>query len=506
MIAPAYRTIGKLLTSGVSTEPPIEPPVPPGDIPEWAQQVVANPGKLFDVGGPASAMCQEDSFVWPETTFGGGLYHGTDGTFSAFWDAYGSMVFVPELGPRGTLVFGGTGEGVIAEQLACWDAGAASPVWAPFQHPKYATSDSQAAAMGTTWYYNPAECEALKASNPSRIIPWAPGTGAAEGDWQLGWDKQFPVGRAGWIITGKTPDSELGDHRPMAFRYNYPQYVPPSMTGWEAGAIITTQRAWGGSFNGHNGPPYGVTPADWFTSAWPSGRRKHWAHAMNVKTKQWSVLPAPVPDFVNSYQNLLVPEAFVDEARKRVYYTANHNGKHSLYYCDLSDGIAGATWSGPAPMADAAEGGSSHSHSNGAQCRVASGPNAGKLLYYLKDGFNRLGLIDPQAMVVHSLNVANPPPAGGWQFGYDAATNRVHITVRSGSSITCSQFEIPDDPANGAAYAISTESIDLNGVTLEAATLGYPYGARGRYHSQLGGLVLLNQRYGKMLAFKPRGE
>ncbi len=64
--------------------------------PAWAAAVAAG-NRLYEVGKrwDDAAHGVNAKLVFPEGTNGGGLYSGTDGTFSAFHDSYGGAVFVP---------------------------------------------------------------------------------------------------------------------------------------------------------------------------------------------------------------------------------------------------------------------------------------------------------------------------------------------------------------------------------------------------------------------------
>ncbi|MBP8301000.1 MAG: hypothetical protein KA020_11580 [Planctomycetes bacterium] len=476
--------------------------------PAWAAAVAAG-NRLYEVGKrwDDAAHGVNAKLVFPEGTNGGGLYSGTDGTFSAFHDSYGGAVFVPDMGPHGAMVFGGTGEGIIAEQLAMWRINDDDPAWDVFQQPSYQLTAGAAASAGASWYYNPTEYAALPAL---KKIPWSAGTGSPEGAWEATWDRTFPIGRAGWIIPGLCGDSELGNSRPMAFRYNYPVYIPASMTGWGAGAIVINDRSWHGSFGGNSGPPLGVSAADWYVAGnvWPSGRKKHRLFAMNVVTRQWSVI-GTIPDFVNSYiGNIQQPYAFVDVAAKRVYYTAAYAGHECLYYADFSAGAGAVTMSGlPVSLIESdGQADFSQSHSNADLFVGATGTAlAGKKLYFFKNAFNRLGVIDLVGNEKIDLNVSSPPPAGNWIFSVDHANARVFITVKKSgtNTVTCTKFDIPSAHGTAGAYTLTTVSVDMNGITLEAAAGDIPYGSRGHYLDSLGGLVLLTQRYGKTLAFRP---
>jgi hypothetical protein len=66
------------------------------------------------------------------------------------------------------------------------------------------------------------------------------------------------------------------------------------------------------------------------------------------------------------------------------------------------------------------------------------------------------------------------------------------------------RFTIPTDPTVTGNYSVSMTQIALNGIPLEAAGDAAPwlYGERTKYLDSLG-VILLTQRYGKMLAYRP---
>ena len=445
--------------------------------------------------------------VWPEGTYAGGslLYAGTDGTFPPMVNAYGGSVYVPELGKFGTMVFGNTGENVIQEQLALWSISNDAPAYDVFQNPSYQLTASAATAAGASWYYNVADYNALA---PAKQMPWSAGTGNLQTTWASAWDKTFPVGIANWVIPAKVGISELGSQRPISFRYNGNVYIPPAMTGISAGAILVNDASWHGPFNGNRGPiPDGVTPAQWFTDLWPSGRQKFWIYALNVQTKVWTAI-VPVPDFIeNSHNyNIAHPYAFVDTAAKRVYYTGGQAGNLVLTYVDFSAGISGVTMGGPTAVAGAGGSDFSSSHSNIDLFIGTSGVLNGAKLYYYKNGNNRLGVLDLVANTCYDLVLANPPPtSGNWWMALDQANAMVYITIKDpvGNTVTLWKFAIPSTPGTAASYTvIGPTTVNMNGVTLETALGNAPYGHRHQLLPGLG-VVLLTQRYGNMLAFRP---
>jgi hypothetical protein len=151
------------------------------------------------------------------------------------------------------------------------------------------------------------------------------------------------------------------------------------------------------------------------------------------------------------------------------------------------------------------DGGFSQSQSSSEMFIGTAGSLAGKKLWYFKNGFGRLGLIDVGENTIYDLDVTSPPPAGTWRFSTDQQNARIFISVVdfSGNTVTSTKFSIPDTPATAASYSLSTTSVSMNGVTMESATQGYAYGERAKYISSLGGVILINQRFGKMLAYRP---
>jgi hypothetical protein len=491
-------------------------------VPQWYRDILtANGGtfptnKLYEVGkrwdDPVDGFNVKERAIWDtfDTTYGGGLYNGTDGTFSVLHDAYGGSVYVPELGAYGTMVFGSTGENVIIEQLESWSMSDDDPAWNVFQAPSYAQTAAAATTRGASAYYSPGDFAALQASKPGNIAPWGPGTGDTEtgGGWNVSWDRTFPVGRGGWIIgtgpgnTGKVGISELGNNRPMSFRYNTNVYIPPAMTGTGVGAILVNDRSFHGWFAGSRGPQVGITPSQWFSDVWPSGRQKFYLYAMNVQTKAWTPVIA-IPDYIDttaqSYAN--VAAGFVDPTTKRAYYFGVNSGTVVTYYADFSAGIAGATVSGVTPILGAG-GAWMGGVSNTPLFVGTSGALTGRKLWYYRTAGGHLAMYDVVANTAYDLNVASPPPSlgVGWMMGVDQANARVYIMDRSASGITVSKFDIPSAPEVAANYSISTTPVNMNGLTPETVANG-PYGDRNYFIPGLG--MFLNPRTGKMLFLKP---
>ena len=503
-------------------------------LPQWRQNMT-QVNTLYQVGtgwGGASATSGVNAtFQWPinpatgqpDTTYGGALYAGLNGTFDHHWDTEGGSVFIPEIGPYGMMVFGGTGEGIIVNQLVGWPLSDDNPSFSAWQQPYYTMSEADAAANGASWYYNPAEYNALQASNPNRIIPHQVGTGSSEGNWGTTvWDKQFPVGRAGWIIRGKGGPSELGRNTPYFFRYNMGAYVPASMTGASAGALVVNERSFHGSFGSSSGPPANVTAAEWWlpSKITPGGGRKFYLFARDVLgggTPQWSVI-AEVPDFVTTYSgNVSHPHAFVDRASRRLYYTAHALNSLCLYWADFSAGMGAVTMGGPVAMSGAngvgADIGQSHSHTD--LFVGTSGVLAGRKLYYYRNGLGRLGMIElGSTNRIYDLTGAVGLPSTGlvWFFAIDQANARIIITTRTrpmsstpNTVSTCTWYScpIPSDPTVGANYTFTPTVVNMNGLVFDRGVLAdWPCGHRARYHPELG-VILLTNRSGPMMAYRP---
>jgi len=482
------RSIGRITsTTGVAATP------------SWVQDMT-NTNMVYAVGeAPSSALAGK--IIWPSEGAENTLYTGTDANYLYMHYGYGGSLFMGDVGANGTMVFGYTGEATFCEQMTSF--GLADAGWSFFQQPLYATSLSEAVAMDADWYYNVADFNALPSS---RKVP----RGSGESSWIAGWDKGFPIGYVNWVMRRKSQSTFLGNNRPHWFRYGMPAYVPANATGTGSGAIVVNSR---GTIYGpfSQGPkPSGLSEGDWFANVWPSGNHKHYLYAMNVGTKQWSRLEPPIPDR-NRGSNIepYHPQSVWDAANKRIYYTA-YDSDNAVYWADLSNGLLGMTWGGPTNLTSI--GGAALAmlgdDGNSILCVPSSGSLAGRRLWFFKaNNYSTptLGLIDLDRNNLYRLTAAGLPSTGEvWGFGYNAATNIVFITTKGSAGVRSYRFPIPSDPTSAANYSISMTPLGFApGVSLEAGeAVTKQLGQRSNYLSSLG-IILMTQRTGKMLAYKP---
>jgi len=358
-------------------------------------------------------------------------------------------------------------------------------------------------AMDADWYYSVADYNALPSS---RKVP----RGSAESSWYGSWDKSFPIGYVNWVGRRKIQSSFLGNNRPHWFRYSMPAYVPANVTGTGSGAIVVNSR---GTIYGpfaQSPKPSGMPDSAWFADVWPSGGRKHYLHAMNVGTKQWTRLEPPIPDRSRG-ANLepYHPQSVWDAVNKRIYYTI-YDLDNAVYWADLSNGLLGLTWGGPTNLTSVNGGtlGMLGDDGNSILCVPSSGALAGRRLWFFKVNFGStpaLGLIDLDRNTLYRLPVSGLPSSSDvWGFGYNAASNVVFITSKGTFGVRSYRFTIPNDPTSAANYSVSTTTLAFaSGVTLESgAERTKQLGQRSYYLSSLG-IILMTQRNGKMLAYKP---
>lgn len=469
---------------------------PPDPYPEWRTAMV-DTDKVYAIGDLPSVA--EALIDWPAAGAENQLYAGTDSNYVYMHYGYGGSVYVPEIGTHGAMVFGTTGEAIFSEQLTSFTLSADMPTWTMFQQPLYATSEAEAITMEASWYYNQATYDALVISDPDRIVA----RGAGESDFAATWDAAFPVGYANWIIREKVGESCLGNSRWHSFRYNMPRYIPPSMTGTSNGAIVVTNR---GPIHGpfsQGQYPDGVAIADWFSDVWGTGRRKYYLFAMDVVTKVWQRLATPVPDFTG-FNTASLPVSCVDESTSRIYYLAGNSTNFATFHADFSAGLSGMTMSGPTNLTDSAGG---PAVSEGTSSVFTQNHPTGKRLWYVKEenATPSLLCIDLAANTMRRLSITGlPSNSAWWSMGYDSANNRIFITTKAASGVSYYKFIVPTDPTDAANYVITSATCTFDtGVTLESGSEGsWQYGDRGQYLPTLG-VILMTQRYGKMLAYRP---
>ncbi len=489
------RTIARITTDTSASAP----------IPAW-RSAMTSTNTIYAIGDAPSSVLP-GRIQWPSIGAENRLESGgSDNNPLYLASGYGGSVYAPELGPWGTMILGSTGEHSLTEQLISFGLGDANPTWNFLQQPLYATSASEADAYNADWYYNPTEYNNLPAW---RRLDYAADAGVTA-SWLSTWagnGKSFPIGYDGWIARRKYGanggSTVLGNNRPHWFRYSMPCYVPASMTGTGAGAIlVNSQGTIYGPFN--SAPvPAGASDADWYAETWPSGARKCWLHAMNVNTRQWTRLAAPVPSAAKVF-GIALPQSAVDTAYKRVYYATNssNGGNWALYYADFSGGLFGVTMSGPTNLTNLS--GETATRYNSILCVPSSGALAGRRLWYFQDNVNSaLILIDIDTNTLRRLSVANLPTNGAeWRFGYDAVNNLVYMTTVEGSAVQCRRFAIPADYTNAAAYSVQTLSINMNGSSIEGGANLSAYGQRSAFLPGLG-VILVPQKTNRTLAFRP---
>lgn len=479
------RTIGRQVTNGAAPALPAA-----STVPAW-RAAMARVRTLYEVGEAPTAL--QGKIVWPSAGAGNFLMNqGSDGNAWNLHYGYGGSVYVPDLD---AMVFGSTGEAIVSNQLTGLMLGENTPTWQFIQQPQYATTLAEAIAAGADWYYSDADYAALP---PSKRIDQV-----GETNFAAAWDKKFPVGYRQWVARRKHQGSLTGSNRPHWFRYGIPCYVPASMTGTGHGAIIANSRGaiYGPFAQGH--VPAGSNDLDWFQEVNPSGRRKHWLSAMDVVTRQWTRLAAPLPDFAGYGGYIEHPYNAVDLANKRVYYTCFNGGNWATYHADLSAGLAGVAISGPTNLIDLAGGPGTSLASNAVFCAPGAGALAGKRLLFMREHpAGALLMIEFGANTISRMAIAGLPGSGEWySMGYDLANNRIYITTTQAGSVKSYRFTIPDDYTNAAAYTVTMRAVALNGLTLESPG-SWQYGERGRYIDSLG-VILITQRNGKALAYRP---
>jgi hypothetical protein len=478
------RTIGRQITNAY---------------PQWRVDMEVT-NTLYEVGDAPTVLTGK--IVWPAAGANNFQFNGGgDGNSVYLHAAYGGSVYVSELGAYGAMVFGRTGEATIDSQLSTFTLSDNAPTWNMFQQPTYPISEAQAASMNADWFYG-ASIGTTDLGGPVQNL-------TTEAQFTNGtWLGGFPVNYGNWSIRRKYANGGITG-APHFFRYNMPRYVSSAMTGTGVGAIVVNQRGTiYGPFSQGPMPAGEATASKWYADVWPSGRTKYYLWAMNVQTKAWTRLTDPVPDFTGYGSDLSTPHACVDEANKRIYYSAYNGSSHALYYADFDSGLGSVTLTNPANATDLAGGPAPSQSGNSVLCVPISGANSGRRLWYMKDqnATPSLLLWDIDNNVLRRLSPSGlPANADWWGFSYRASTNEVLISTRSTTNgVRSYRFTIPTDPTVTGNYSVSMTQIALNGIPLEAAGDAAPwlYGERTKYLDSLG-VILLTQRYGKMLAYRP---
>ncbi len=457
---------------------------------------------LYAIGGlPSVAANRID---WPAAGADNYLMRNGGDSNSAYMHAgYGGSVFVPDIGAYGTMVFGTTGEGVISNQLTKFSLSDDDPQWGLYQQPMYPTTLAEADTMDADAYYNEADNAAIPSAK--RI-----GDVVSEGTFASTWGGDFPVGKFGWVIRRKyTAGGLTGEQRPWFFRYEMPQVIPASMTGTGSSAIIVTNLGtiYGPFAQGATIPSSGAD-GRWFADVSGSGRRKYYVWAKDTGTGKWERLAPALPD-VPVQPSTIFPMVAVNETTRRVHFWVNNSSSNSTFYVDFSGGLAGATVSplvaltdqtGGAPVAFGAA-------ANHVLCVPTRGALAGKHIYLCRN-YTRSDILlwDIENATLSKLTITGLGTDSWWGMSYDPATNRVYLCTKDlTNGVRYRYFTIPDDYTNSAAYSLSGHvTVAPNGVTLESSADSDPwqYGQRTRFHSGLG-VILMTQKFHKMLAFRP---
>lgn len=462
--------------------------------PAWRQAMTAT-NTVYEVGDDADVSASK--IVWPAAGANNFLMNGGgDSNPALLHFSYGSSVFVPELGAFGTMIFGSTGEACVTNQLTQWSLSDDAPTWDFFQQPEYAISSAEAISVGADAYYSEADYAALASDHKI----------SDEAAFSATWDGSFPVGYKNWVIRRKHTDSFTGNVRPHWFRYDMPRYIPPAMTGTANGAIVVTQRSGIYGPFGQGPTPSGATASQWFANVWGSGNPKYPLHAIDVVTKGWQKLSTFVPDFTGYTGDTAASRSCVDEANKRIYYQTYNGSNHATYYADFSSGLAGMTVSSPLDMTDLAGGPGLSQGANSLLVVPTIGPNAGRRLWYFKSNSPNMALMDLDTNTLRVLAITGLPSfAPWWDFSYDAAGNRLIITVMTSGAADNYIMSIPTDPTDAASYSVTHTSLSFaSGVTQETAAIGaWQYGERCKYLPDPLGVILITQLHGPMLAYRP---
>ncbi len=487
--------------------------------PAWRAAMVAT-DTLYRLTTQTHSPPLGSSIVWPGGSRPTRYGNASDSVLIHY--SYGSAVWVEDIGTYGAHVYTGTGEDVFSDQMSYIALDADSPVWAWWQQPYYALNSTEAAAQDADWYYDPTAADAVTAI---RRITKQPGGY----ELSASWDQVFPLAirtdgggpsGGGWVQVRKA-ERTMGNNRPLAMRYNAPCYIPPSMTGTGAGAIITNDDAFSGPFIGNNGRPANVgnpsegrtwNNAPYWADVWPSGNQKLFCRAMNTQTKVWTRLdnaPLDAPTGADTVRNA----SFVDRTNKRVYYRTGN----ALYYLDFTAGLAGVTASSYTTMSVTNPGFGGDYSFNAAHCPTEGHPSGRRLMYFVNstgssslNEKNCLRMVDIDNGVVHVLDLyPRGLDFGGRDdlgAGYDPVTNTVYFVGPNvaNTAIKYWAFVVPSDPTVAANYTVTSTTLAFaSGVTKEAIAYHLHFGRHCQVISSLG-VIIWQQKDEAPLAFRVR--
>jgi hypothetical protein len=511
--------------------------------PAWVS-TLAQPNTLYEIGEPMNTYAWKAK--WPPGITGSDIYFYS--MIQPPWmdghDDWQGMVHVEDVGPFGRMVIGGSGENQLDGNSTCLDPETGD--WDVWDDPVFETSEAAAAAADADMYLDKdnEQWSSLRASRAtfmptgwSDLGPWAPEYNEttwynAYAAWLAMWrqlpeNQRFPIATAGnWIFRRKfTNCGTLGYNRPWTWRYNSHCYIPPSMTGTGAGAMLRQARYFKGPFNSHTA--WDMLDHEWHANVAPGSFVQATIIVQNTQTKEFSVLPVPLP-YTGQWRYDPPPSRsmFVDRVSKRVYVTGPYFS--SWCYLDFSNGIANVTaspgWTNMTTVGNY----TLSSHSDGSNSWLCTA-NGRRLAYFISaHSHNTLSMWDMDNNTVRQLGplpgMNMPYPAiteyspvgcnGGY---YDPVANKNVITSWWIDEATTPQYQtgayshVFTTPPGNDAYDASKYSVTSTKLAL-APGVSYANPNKRKYfhvdrckmHPSLNSAIFLtNGPYKKTLVYRP---
>lgn len=481
-----YRTIGRQTTNAT---------------PAWraamsATDTVYTAGQTAVASGVASAWVYPSGSIpsrWGDSTYERRKHSG-----------FGGAVFLPDQGSHGTLVFGGTGEGVWENNFEKWQVSDANPAFGVWCQPAYHTDSAACVSAGDDVYYSPTD-----AANTAIVAAARKFT--ASDDIATLWDRGFPMSLDNWVYRRKPQGWTLKGNQPHWFRYNTPIVVPAWMARTTKAIILCKENSLHGPF-AQGWKPSGVSDTDFHTDLWGSGRRKWYAVWQDTASGAWSRLASAVPDM--SSPDTFNDHAVLDTKNRRVYYLCvpgTGGSPCATYYLDLASGIASATFSALTAVTGA---GIKPEFDRTNICITDQHPTGKRLLYFRSDagghgdaGAERIGMVDLDTGVAYDLNLGTRGMDTGTNpcvhFSYRPSTNEVlMVSTYVGTTPRLHKFTVPSDPTSAANYTVTNITPSLgSGVSIESQVI-LPGGKRWMWHEELG-CFIGPQTDNAMLAVRP---
>ena len=483
-------------------------------LPSW-RTAMTSTLKLYSLGPANINTVLQPQFSAPiGGTIPDEFYDPQTRSFQNVNTGWNSSVYVPDAGGAfGKFVYFEAGEGYWGNTSTAWDLEAAS--LEKWQDNYYCISEASAAAQDADAYWSPTDAAGMFTITAGNYATWV-----ANG-------RTYPYAYGGWVIRRKLSSYTHGNGRHYVGRYDSACYVPPSLTGTGAGAIVVNGNTWRGPWGGGPGPGYGVA-SDWHASVASDGTTpRSWLYWQDVSTKTWHQSVQRIPDGVKAGvdQNPTLLDLFSGCLRWITW-----GASIQTYSMDLSGGLAAAMFSGLSTLT--LVGPDIGTPGERGSWVFTNGHPGGRRLAFIKNYsnsgyYNYLIVVDFDAGTYNAVGQIAGLNTGVAATTWDSATES---NVNCGTAYVPTQgtygtlyfptksdtqgarlftVPLPADPLNAANYSgITCQQLSLDtGVTLDnsSGTVNvkmYGQGRAGYWHPDLG-VFILSQSTGPMLAYRP---